>query len=223
VYNALKLSAIDLGTSGRDDHYGWGRVDVSGSVNLIKNLPQITDVTPPTIFIANPTNNTTVSGTSTVTGNATDNINLSKIELFVNGILSDQTSVSPYSFSIDSTNLKGGSNSIDVKAYDTSSNIASSKVIVNVGDTQPPTVSITSPSDGTKVSRKVLITVSATDDSGISKVEIFIDNALKTSITGTKYQYIWYTRSASLGDHIIMVKATDISGNTAVTSITVRK
>ncbi len=221
VFNALKASAVDLGTPGRDDYYGWGRINVNGAINIISaNSQPIADTVSPTVSITSPTNSTTVSSAFTVTGDASDNVKLSKVELFVNGASSGQTSITPYSFSVDSSKLKGGNNVIDVKAYDASNNIAAAEVIINVGDIQPPTVSITSPISDSTIYGKTIISVLADDNYSVSKVEIFIDGSLQTTLTG-KYDYSWNSRSVQSGTHIIMAKATDSNGNSAQTSISV--
>ncbi|MHA1686729.1 MAG: lamin tail domain-containing protein [Candidatus Heimdallarchaeaceae archaeon] len=76
-------------------------------------------------------------------------------------------------------------------------------------DTTPPTVTITSPSDGETVSGTIHITVSASDSSGINAYEIYIDGVLVASSNS----YYWDTTAYSDGTHTILAKAQDNAGN----------
>ena len=83
------------------------------------------------------------------------------------------------------------------------------------GDTTPPTVSITAPSSGATVSGTVSFTASASDDTGVSKVEFYVDGSLKSTDTSSPYSYSWNTSGAGNGSHTLMVKAYDAANNTA--------
>lgn len=86
-------------------------------------------------------------------------------------------------------------------------------------DTTKPTVSITSPTNGSAVpSGTVTINSTANDDSGtVSKMEIFIDNATTAAKTCTNVKtcsFAWVTSTLAAGSsHSITVKATDPSNN----------
>jgi hypothetical protein len=70
---------------------------------------------------------------------------------------------------------------------------------------------------------KTMISVSASDNYGINKVEIFIDGALKSTLTGSTYQYNWNTRSVSSGIHAILAKATYTGENYSQVPISVTR
>jgi chitodextrinase len=84
-------------------------------------------------------------------------------------------------------------------------------------DTTPPTVSLTAPSAGTTIAlgSSTTISSSASDSqSGVSKVEIYIDGSLKSTLTASPYNYSWDATGLSLGAHTIQAKATDGFSNT---------
>ncbi len=86
------------------------------------------------------------------------------------------------------------------------------------GDTTSPLVTITNPSDGSIVSGTVLITCTATDDSGsIAGYQIFIDNSLRSSMNN----YSWDTTLESDGTHSIRCEAVDGSNNVGSDQVTV--
>ena len=83
-------------------------------------------------------------------------------------------------------------------------------------DTTPPTVSITTRFSGS-ISEIVTISVMVNDDSGIEKVELWIDG-VNTNITDDTepYELFWNTSSyEDSSTHVIVVRVYDTSGNTA--------
>jgi hypothetical protein len=93
-------------------------------------------------------------------------------------------------------------------------------------DTTPPTVTIISPKNGEIFPRKSSVKISATasDPSGIKKIEIFIDNfSFKICSASTSCQVSWSMSQVSSGSHSIKVAAWDQFLNTNSVSITVVK
>ncbi len=86
------------------------------------------------------------------------------------------------------------------------------------GDTQAPTVSITAPAGGATVSGTTTVTASASDNVGVSKVEFYIDGALKATDTSSPYSYSWATTGYSNGTHTVYAKAYDAANNVGTSS-----
>jgi len=94
------------------------------------------DTTPPTTSISSPSNGATVSGTVTASASASDNVVVSRVELFVDGSLHSTDTTSPYSFSWNTTTVANGSHSLQTRAYDAAGNVGSSSVVgVTVSNT----------------------------------------------------------------------------------------
>ncbi len=87
-------------------------------------------------------------------------------------------------------------------------------------DTTKPTVTVTSPADGSHLaSTSVTVSGTASDDVGVEKVELSLDGTNWVPATGTT---TWSgTLTLSEGPNTIFARATDTSGNTATVSITV--
>jgi Big-like domain-containing protein len=81
------------------------------------------------------------------------------------------------------------------------------------GDTTLPTCSITSPTNGSTVSGTVTITAAATDNVGVTKVEIYVDGALRTTDTTSPYTWSWNTTTFANSSHTITAKAYDAANN----------
>lgn len=87
-------------------------------------------------------------------------------------------------------------------------------------DLIPPTVSITSPRNTSIVVDSVTITVSAIDNSGVAKVEFYIDDTLRSIRTGDPWQCVWEVRNlVQFSGHRIQAKAYDPANNMGTSSV----
>ena len=80
------------------------------------------DTTPPATSITTPTAGATVTGTTTVSAAASDNVGVTKVEFYLDGVLQSTDSASPYSWSWTTTGSSNGSHSLTTKAYDAAGN-----------------------------------------------------------------------------------------------------
>ena len=82
-------------------------------------------------------------------------------------------------------------------------------------DVEVPNVSILSPKNSAgPYYGEVKIELKVSDNKGIEKIEIYIDNEIKSTLTSTPYIYIWdITESGKDGNFKLKVKAYDVSGN----------
>lgn len=87
------------------------------------------DVTPPTTQITAPANNATVSGNVTVTATATDNVGVTSIQIYIDGVLKSSGTTSPFNYTWNSTTVTNGSHTIYSKAYDAAGNVGTSTTI----------------------------------------------------------------------------------------------
>lgn len=76
-----------------------------------------------------------------------------------------------------------------------------------------PTVSITAPTAGATVSGVATLSVAASDNAGVSRVDLYVDGAFFGSDTTAPYSFSWDTRNATNGGHAVVAKAVDAAGN----------
>jgi len=224
IDSILLSTADDLGAAGRDDYYGAGRVNAARAVAAAKSAVT-TDTQAPTVSIVSP--GSTVKGIVNIDVNASDNMGVSRVELYVGGTLVGSDTTGPYSFSWDTTSRADGATSIVAKAYDSSGNVSSSTVSVTVANTSttdvtPPAVTITNPISGSMVSGNVNIGVSASDNVALSNVSLYVDGVLKASGSGS-LSYTWNSRKESSGAHTVQAVARDAAGNSTTKSVQVYK
>ncbi len=84
---------------------------------------------------------------------------------------------------------------------------------VRAEDTTPPTVNITSPSNGSTVSGSFDIQATASDDSGVAKVEFHLDGNLMGVDTDAPYSLNLNSANFSDGSYALMALAYDDAGN----------
>ncbi|MGH2567296.1 MAG: Ig-like domain-containing protein, partial [Bacteroidota bacterium] len=112
---------------------GWSSV---ASFTTVAPTP---DTTPPTVAFTAPQNGATVSGTVTVSANATDNIKMGTVQFKLNGAnLGSELTVAPYNFSWNSTTVSNGSYTLAAVAQDSAGNEATASISVTVSNTVTP-------------------------------------------------------------------------------------
>lgn len=128
--------------------------------------------------------------------------------------LSSLSDGSAYSYYVRCRDNAGNANSND---FPISFSIASSQIT----DGTPPSVTITHPSAGASVSGNVNVTATATDNTGVTKVEFYVDGSLAAIDTGSPYGFPWMTAQTTTGAHTIAAKAFDAAGNSRTHSVSV--
>ncbi|HSP78714.1 MAG TPA: Ig-like domain-containing protein, partial [Myxococcaceae bacterium] len=115
---------------------------------------------------------------------------------------------------------------LKAEAYRAGSLVASKVITVAVknGDTMPPSVSVTSPADGSVVQGNVTFTASPGDASGIAKVEFYSDsgNYLIATRTSSPWSISWATDPwVKNGYQTLVARAHDNAGNVSESRVTV--
>ncbi len=227
VEAVLEDSADDIGSS---LYYGAGRVNAAQAVQMAGGTSGGTDTESPTVAISSPARDATVSGWVTVDVNATDNVGVTKVELYAGSQWVGEDTTAPYQFSWDSTTASDGTTTLIAYAYDAANNDASSGshpvLVDNVPDpvdTIPPTVGFQQPSANSTVTGTVQITVQASDNVGLESVNLYIDEVLKSSGNVSPLAYSWNSRKVADGAHELKAVATDTAGLSTTTLIQVFK
>ena len=242
VESALFSNATDIGSNGYDIQYGWGRVNVAAAVQVVIGAPAA-DTVKPTVAIASPTGGT-VAGLIPVSVNAGDNVGVTRVELYAGSTLISTDTSPPYSFSWDTGGFANGGYSLSALAYDAAGNVgASAPIDVSVAnvtappppappppapppasiDSSPPVVTINNPTAGSVVNGFVSISARATDNVGVSRLSLYVDDVMVSTGNGASVSYKWNARKAGAGVHTITAIAIDTSGNQGTTSIQVRR
>jgi thermitase len=134
IVDLMEKNSDDLGTAGWDQYYGWGRIDVAKTLRAAGGAVPVTDTTAPVTSVVSPVAGATVSGLVTVAVSASDNVGVTKVELYKDGTLYATSTMAPYSFFWDSTTASDGAHTLYTKAYDAANNTASSATVSVTND-----------------------------------------------------------------------------------------
>lgn len=218
VVDALLKNSDDIGSAGYDVYYGNGRVNARRAVAAVANVVP-SDSTPPSVAFSSPANGAVVAGTVNVSVSSADNVGVTKVELYIGGILYGQSNTATATFSWDTTSYLDGSQTLEARAYDAANNVASRTITVNlknasVADTIAPLAAITSPSNDTKLKGKIVkVNVTASDNVGVTKVELYIDGRLFGTSASATTSFSWNIGRVTAGAHTLQVYAFDAAGN----------
>ena len=215
------IAATVVDTSGNTTNLMPVTVFVDNEENIV------TDITPPSVVITSPASNQIVSGNVVINVAAFDNVSIEKIEFYLNGELYLTDSNFPYEANWNTINegTSEGEHIWFVKAYDTSGLINQSEsvmVIVDNIDEVSPSGYIAQPYAGQVINGQVEILIYATDNIGVSSVNVFINGendstfVNETSILSAPYSYIWNTLGQDINEdeqYFISARINDHSGN----------
>jgi poly(hydroxyalkanoate) depolymerase family esterase len=81
------------------------------------------------------------------------------------------------------------------------------------GDTTPPTVTLTAPAAGATVSGALAVTATASDDVGVTRVDVLVDGAVAGSDTSAPYSVTVDTTRLANGNHSLSARAFDAANN----------
>src|SRR5262249_56642020 len=107
--------------------------------------PPPPDTQPPVVTIANPANGQTVSGTTPVAANATDNVSVASVQVLLDGRpLGPLLTAAPYGLAWDTTRVANGTHQLGATATDSAGNVGTAPTItVTVSNPPPPMPSLT--------------------------------------------------------------------------------
>ncbi len=242
----LELDGTTIGIFTVPNTGGWGTFQLSTVNNVVLtagqkvlrlfatstdfNVDKITFTTvngnpnlPPTVSITSPASGASFNAPANITinANASDaDGTVSQVDFYNGSTLLGTDNSAPYSFIW--TGVTAGSYGITVKATDNlSASTTSSTVSVAVSTVtnQAPSVTLTSPANGSSAAAPATIALAATAtdaDGTISKVDFYSGSTLLYSDNSSPYNYNWTNVAA--GAYSITAKATDNNGATTTSS-----
>jgi hypothetical protein len=200
--------------------------DSSGKSTSVSENIVVADTTAPSVTLATPTVGAIVGGSVTLTGTATDNVAVSRVDVSVDsGAWQPATGTTTWSAVVDTSSLPDGSHRFFARATDGAGNTATTSVSVTVKntvlDSTPPTVTFSAPQSGSTVSGVATVSGSASDNVGLAAVDVQIDGGAWQAASGkASWSYAWDTTAVTNGTHTLVAKATDTGGNTTTASLT---
>jgi hyaluronate lyase len=196
--------------------------DAAGNSTTSAGVTVTVDNAVPTVSVTAPANGAFVKGTTvTVSANASDNIGVVGVQFKLDGAdLGAEDTSSPYSITWNTTTASDGGHTLTAVARDAAGNTTTSSSVSVTVDNAAPTVSITAPPFGPKVSGPaVTVSASAADNIGVVGVQFKLDGAnLGAEDTSSPYGVTWNTLSSTDGSHTLTAVARDAAGNTTTSA-----
>jgi hypothetical protein len=177
------------------------------------------DTKDPSVTITSPSAGTTLRGTVAVSASASDNVGVTQVDLYANDVFVGSASVSPYTFSWNSTRVIDGSVTLKAVAYDAAgnhSNFVANVIVANgsqPSDTQSPTITITSPAAGSTLRGIVAVNASVSDNVGVTRVDLYANEVIMGSATASPYTFNWNSTRVPDGSVMLKAVAYDAAGN----------
>lgn len=182
------------------------------------------DTTAPTVSITAPASGATVSGTVTVSANASDNVGVTGVQFKLDGVnLGSEDIASPYSVSWNTTTIANGSHTLTATARDAAGNTMTSSAVAVTVDNVPSadTISPSAPAGFTAAavsSSQINLSWNAsTDNVGVTGYRVescsgasCANFAEIAAPTATSYSNTGLTSNTS---HTYRVRAADAAGN----------
>ena len=197
---------------------GWNNSTVLTPISVIvDNIDQ--DDIHPTAVITEPASGQTVSGEVLIETLVSDNIEIDKVEFYINSQIVYIDSTAPdYKYLWITDNLPDDENYvISIIAYDRVGNEGPSTAItvhLDNYDNIAPSGLIVYPYAGQIISGQETISILAEDNNGIDSVDFFINNVRVFTDFTDPYEYEWNTElEFEDANHIIGSIITDIEGN----------
>ena len=179
----------------------------------------------PSGSIIYPFSGQTVDGVISIQVEAFDNIQVSQVQLLIEGSFVGNATELDNIFQFDwdtETGTEDSQNQIYAIIRDLEGNsFNTSPILVTVDndsipneDFTPPVISILNPISGQTVGDTVIITAFATDNYGIDYVELYINGSLIENLEQEPYSYAWDTYTLeNNSEHTINMIAKDIHNN----------
>lgn len=205
-----------------EDLFDWIVADPRIRVRTTAHMMAVSrDRTAPTVTLTAPADDATVAaGPVTLSATASDGVGLERVDFLVDGNVVASDVTAPYSATWDSTNFAPDA-TIVARAYDEQGNWADSAahdVTITGGlDRTPPTVALTSPADRAIVTGTVPIAATASDASGVSRVEFLVDGVVVGRDDDAPFAHSWDS-SGTTGSATLSAKAYDPAGNHATSA-----
>jgi hypothetical protein len=184
------------------------------------------DYTPPTVSFIAPSDGATIADYFPLQATASDEDghpgDVWSVRYSVDGTLIGSKGP-PFIQYWDTRKVPNGTHVLTATAYDYDNNASTTTVTIQVNnDVTPPTVTITSPTQGANVLETAQVTASASDDRSVKRVEFFVGNTRLNTDSTAPYSFTWSTRSLPNGStQTLTAKAYDAYNQVGTHSITV--
>jgi hypothetical protein len=181
------------------------------TVTALNPVPTTTSISPTSATVGGPGFTLTVNGTNFIASSSVRFNGSDRVTTFIGAsqvtaaiLAGDLTATGTFPVTVFNPTPGGGTSN------------AQNFTVSEAPDTAPPTVSISSPTNGATVSGSVTVVASASDNFGVVGVQFKLNGAnLEAEDTVTPYSISWNTALSTNGGHALTAVARDAAGNSS--------
>jgi hypothetical protein len=200
------------------------------SLNAAPATPAVASTIAPSLAVSGLPANKYVTQSTNVLAEVTAREGVDRVVFSLDGETKAVDRSAPYSFTLNPSALRDGRHTLLVQAYDHRGHVTSLPLTITTSarsaspssgrDTRPPTVRVVTSVAGRTLSSVTTIQVSATDNVRMGSVQFLLDGTLQSTDYGSPYSWTLDPNRVAAGQHTLLVRAYDSSGNRAQTSVT---
>ena len=183
-----------------------GNVDATPASRSWTVDTSVSDTTAPTVQVTAPVSGQVVSGDTTLSADAADDVGLDHVDFMVNGTTVGTDATAPYTATWHSASAPDGDATVTARAVDTSTNATTSSPVTVTVDNTGPDTTIDSGPQGFVASDSAAFAFSSQDST--ASFQCNLDGSSFSGCTSPQ-QYTGLTDGA----HTFEVRAKDTSGN----------
>jgi hypothetical protein len=193
--------------------------DMAGSAVTSAGRSITVDTTKPALTVSTPAAGATLKGPVTVSATATDARGVARVEVWLDGVSQATLTVSPYTWTWDTTTATAGSHTLSIKAYDTTGNVTSLDRAVKV-DNEAPTVGFRTLTDGAFLKVSAPVEIDALDNVAVLRADYYIDGVKLAAVTAAPFKWA-IPSTVAQGAHTLKVVVADAAGFTATATVSI--
>ena len=191
------------------------------------------DMLPPAVSITNPAAGSVITQSIRIEAAATDASGIARVEIYLDGQLLATRNGTPYTFDWDVSTSLDGVHQIKVVATDLADRQSQQSVditltrVVLPPDTEGPQLANilfggAALSNGSTLTRNTNLTLSASDRSGIARIDVLLDGSVVATASGSaSYSAPLSLDGIANGVHTLVLRAVDSLGNTTSNSYSI--
>ena len=201
--------------------------------------PPPADTTAPSVAWAAPAaDGATVQGVLGEAGcavDAGDDTAVTRVEFLLDGAPLGTDTTAPFGCAWDTTKSADGAHTLTATAYDAAGNHTAAVRSVQVSNAppppppppptnQPPTVTLTAPTEGQLFRDTLKFAATASDDDRVTLVEWYVNGVKRASKSAPPYTQTWNSKGMKWGFYKVVARAYDAQGlSTTTPAVTVEK
>lgn len=191
------------------------------------------DTQPPTVALTNPAAGSLVREPIAIEATASDVSGVKQVQFFQGDTLLATRTAAPYSVDWNTDAVADGNYVLKAVAFDDAGRSGEQAITVTVSHAAPTpdaegpamtgvAIGGTPLVDGATLDRSVTLTLSATDRSAISRIDLLLDGAVRASASGSgTYTVALDLEGVANGTHVLELRAVDSLGNQSTLGYTV--